>query len=166
MLDNQTETIAAEAKNLPRPAIFIKIDDQRSVKMTYGLLMDLQRLLPDASQAMALVLGDPYTQDYVIRRIMTDKKGTVTKDEDLIQAEELDLDPEQMERILDWAVQHILHFFAQRAGNMASLGMQFQTALPGLFTDGSPTSASTTPSAGPSTEPKESSTDSSGPTAS
>lgn len=147
---SEASKIAEEVKNLPRPELRFKLNEDRSIKMTYGLLMDLQRLLPDATQAMALVLADPYTQDYIIRRVLTDKSGTVTKTEELIDAEDVDLDPEQISNLLDWVVQHILHFFAQRAGNLAMVGERFQTALPNLFTSGSQNSTSPTPSAGPS----------------
>lgn len=148
------DQIAKQASEIPRPPLHIDITDDKRVKMTYGLLMDLQRLLPDATKAMAFVLTDPYTQDYVVRRVMTDKKGTVTEVDDLIDSEEVDLAPEQVERILDWVVQHILHFFAQRAANIAKAGAAFQTALPDLFTSGSPASDGKTQSAGPSESPK------------
>ena len=148
------ETVAEQLKEMPRPPLRFKIDDDKSIKMTYGLLMDLQRLLPDATQALALVLSDPYTKDYVVRRVMTPFNGTVTDIDKLIPSEEIDLIPEQVEAILDWVVQHVLHFFAQRAGNIASAGKMFQTALPSLFTNGSQPSAGMTPSAGPSESPK------------
>lgn len=146
--------IVAEVKELPRPPLRLRINDDKDVKMTYGLLMDLQRLLPDAPSAMAHIMTDPYTQDYVVRRVLTDSKGAVTKEDELIPVEDVDLTPEKIEEILSWVVQHILSFFAQRAGSLTLLGEQFKTALPNLFSAGSENSASTTPSAGPSEPPK------------
>ncbi len=135
---------------LPKPELRLQVSDEYQVKMSYGLLMDLQRLLPGPEQAMTLVMTDPYTQDYVIRRVMTPSKATILKMEDLVAAESFDLEPSQVEGILTWVVQHILHFFAQRASMLAKTGQQFKTALPSLFTTGSATSASPTPAAGPS----------------
>lgn len=145
-----TEITVEEAANLPRPDLRIKINEDTSVKMSYGLLMDLQRLLPNPAAALELVMVDAYTQDYVVRRVMTPTTGTIMQIEDLIPSEEIDLDPEKVEEILSWVVQHILHFFARRAVDLAKTGELFKTALPSLFTTGSPALASTTPSAGPS----------------
>jgi hypothetical protein len=135
---------------MPKPDLRLQVTDDYQVKMSYGLLMDLQRLLSTPEAAMTLVLTDPYTQDYVVRRVMTPSKATIMKMEDLVEADSFDLEPEQVERILTWVVQHILHFFAQRAAMLAKTGERFKTALPSLFTTGSANSTSETPSAGPS----------------
>lgn len=153
---SQSDQIVEDIETLEAPPLTLQVTDEYRAKMSYGLLMDLQRLLPDATQAMALIMADPYTQDYVVRRVMTPDKATITDSEKLVKSETLELDPEQVATILDWVVKHILHFFAQRAANLAKAGAQFKTALPSLFTSGSPTSASETPSAGPSEPPKES----------
>lgn len=139
---------------MPKPELRLQVNDEYQVKMTYGLLMDLQRLLPSPEAAMTSVMTDSYTQDYVIRRVMTPSKATIMKMEDLVTADNFDLEPEQVEKILGWVVQHILHFFAQRASMLAQTGERFKTALPSLFTTGSATSTSETPSAGPSEPPK------------
>lgn len=136
-----------------KPSLRLQVNDDYQVKMSYGLLMDLQRLLPSPEQAMMLVMTDAYTQDYVIRRVMTDSKGTIMKMEDLAPSESFDLEPAQVEGILTWVVQHILHFFALRAASLSKVGENYKTALPSLFTTGSPDSASETPSAGPLEEP-------------
>lgn len=130
----------------PRPPLTINVGG-RTIKMTYGLEMDLRRLLPDPVTAMQMVLNDPFTQDYVIRRCLT-PKNKMLKQEELTE-EEVDLDLEDTERLILWAVEHVLHFFAKRAAAMAELGSKFQTGLPNRSTPGSPNSPSTTPSAGP-----------------
>jgi hypothetical protein len=159
VVDDLTAENLAE---MPKPALRWKKDEDESIKMTYGLLMDLQRLLPNPAAALESVMIDPYTQDYIVRRVMTPSSATISKVSDLRLAEDIDLDPEQIESLLDWVVQHILHFFAKRAVNLTATGKQFQTALPSLFTTGLPASPLTTQSAGPSESPKTTSEPSTG----
>lgn len=120
------------------------------VKMTYGLEMDFRRMLPDPAAAMSVALNDPYTQDYIIRRCFTPKKGMVTNAEELISADELELEPDDNEAIIIWAVSHVLYFFMKRSMAMGELATQYQqeTPLPSPSTSGSEVSASTTQSAG------------------
>ncbi len=131
-----------------RPALRCDLG-ARDVKMTYGLEMDLRRLMPDAPTAIALVMRDPYTQDYIIRRCLTDAKKIITKDEDLIAVNEVDLTSDEVEKLLMWATEHVLYFFVTRAKSMEKVAARYQTALPTPSEIGSENSASTTPSAGP-----------------
>lgn len=134
--------------DMPRAALSIEVGG-KTIKMSYGLLMDLQRLLPSPEDTLQLVLEDPYTQDYVMRRCFTEKKGAVNNPDELISAEDIDVSPEEMSQLLNWVVQHVLHFFAMRAESIKDRGTEFQVALPRPSTLGSPGSPSTTPSAGP-----------------
>lgn len=128
--------------------------DRAPIKMTYGLEMDIRRMLPDPQAAMTLLLGDPVTQDYLIRRCLTDKKKIITDYDDLIGEDELeDLSPELRDEILMWAGRHALYFFAKRTRGVATLGVNLQQLLPTLLPQplpsGSEASASSTPSDGP-----------------
>lgn len=133
----------------PRPPLSIEVGGQ-SYKMTYGMEMDLRRLLPDPSATIELIMADPFTQDYVLRRVLTPVNKIVTNPDELISAEEIELSPDEVEEVLSWAAAHALYFFAKRTASMAQLGVQFQSALPKPSKNGSEDSASTTPSAGPS----------------
>lgn len=141
---------APDLTPVPRPELHLILPNMAPVKMSYGLLMDLQRLLPNPQAALELAMTDPYTQDYVVRRVMTPTNATITKMEDLIGAEQITLEPEQIENLLTWVVEHVLHFFVQRASKLAKAGENFKTHLPSLFTLGSEDSPLKTPSAGPS----------------
>lgn len=132
-----------------RPPLTIAVGDTE-IKMTYGLEMDLRRMLPDPITALQLIQNDPTTQDYVVRRILTPKKKTIFNIDELISIEELEIDSEDVERILGWATEHALYFFVRRTLEMAKLGVRYETALPKPSSSGSETSASSTPSAGPS----------------
>lgn len=135
------------------------------IKMTYGLEMDLRRLLPDPSVAMTLAMSDVFTQDYLIRRCLTPTTKMIRNDEDLIPAEDVDIDTEQANELLLWILEHQLYFFVKRARGIQALAARQKAEVPpNLSTIGSEDSASTTPSAGPSTVSKETSTESSGST--
>ena len=118
--------------------------------MSYAMLMDINRWLPDPVAALQLVMNDPTTQDYIVRRLLTPKEITVTSMDDLIAPGEVELDTDQIETLLSWAVQHALYFFAKRSGGLQKVGEAFKLALPTPSSSGSEASASTEPSAGPS----------------
>lgn len=133
----------------PRPDLTIKIGD-REIKMTYGLEMDIRRMLPDPVTALQLIRDDPYTQDYIVRRVLTPIKRIVTSQDELIDMEEIDITSDDVENILSWATEHALYFFVKRTLEMAKLGVRYNQALPKPSSDGSEDSASTIASAGPS----------------
>lgn len=125
--------------------------DRAPLKMTYGLEMDIRRMLPDPQTAISLLLADPFTQDYIVRRCLTDKKGIITNADELITPDDIDIDSETTEKLLMWAAEHALYFFAKRTAGLANLGVQFE----GLIKDQQPPSSngsedlpSKTPSAG------------------
>lgn len=142
--------------------------ERKPIKMTYGLEMDIRRMLPDPQLAMELILADPVTQDYILRRCLTEKNQMITNFEDLVPPEAFeDLDFETREKLLMWAAEHALYFFAKRTTGVAVLGVQLEKLLPSLLPqhilDGLKTSASKTPSAGPSEQSSQTSSESSGP---
>lgn len=141
--------------------------ERKPIKMTYGLEMDIRRMLPDPQIAMELILADPVTQDYVLRRCLTDKNKMITNFDDLIPMEQFeDLDFETREKLLMWAAEHAMYFFAKRTTGVATLGVHLQKLLPSLLPphilDGLKASPLETPSVGPSEPPKAESTESSG----
>jgi len=118
----------------PRPDLFITLGDRR-IKMTYGLEMDIRRMLPDPMTALQLIRDDVYTQDYIVRRVLTEKNKIITNPDELIV--DVDLDSEEVERILTWVTEHALYFFVKRTLEMAKLGVRYNQALPKPSTSGS-----------------------------
>lgn len=134
---------------MERPPLKLVLEDSRVIKMTYGHEMDLRRLLPDPTTAMQLVMNDPFTQDYVVRRCLSPVKKMF---EDLKEVPEVEDDDQpstdDVERILLWAVSHVLYFFMKRATAMGELAAQYQMTPLNPSKTGSESSASTTPSVG------------------
>jgi hypothetical protein len=100
-----------------------------TVKWTYGLQMDIQRLLPDTSQLISMLTSDIYLRDFVIRRALTPLKGSITEEKDLIAAEDIELDPEQLLDLLDFVSSHLNYFFTMSARKAAQIGADYQNEL-------------------------------------
>jgi hypothetical protein len=135
----------------PDLEITVKLNGtDKTIKMVYGLEMDLRRLLPDPTTAMQLVMMDQFTQDYIVRRCLTDNKKMITDVTELVAEDTIDINSEDVERLMLWALEHTLYFFVKRTSAVGALGVRCQASLPILFKSGSEPSPSTTPSAGPS----------------
>jgi len=144
-----------DAIKLPeRPPLRFDLSSGDDIKMTYGLEMDLRKLLPNAQTTLQLVMHDPYTQDYIVRRCLTPSAKSIKDEASLIDADEVKIPSEEIERLLMWATDHVLYFFVTRANSMGQLGVRYQTLVPAVpeptaSETGSETSAMQTPSAGP-----------------
>lgn len=114
---------------MERPSLTLTIGEHE-LRWTYGLQLDIQRVIPDAEAAVSAILSDTYTRDYLIRRVMTPLKRTVEDTKELIAVEDIDLDPDQQLEILDWVSGHILHFFVISAKNLSAKGEAFRESLP------------------------------------
>lgn len=98
-------------------------------KMTYGLLTDLQRVIPEPEQVVTYVLTDSFVRDYIVRRVLTPAKGMLKSEEDLISADDVDLSPSEIHEILDWAVAHLLHFFVKSAQGLQKQGARLKAMV-------------------------------------
>jgi len=142
--------VTEQLPELPeRPPLTITVGDE-VIKMTYGLEMDIRRMLPDPITALQMVRDDPFTQDYITRRVLTPAKRMIINRDELIDMETLDISSDDVEAVLIWATEHALYFFVKRTLEMAKLGVRYKQALPTPSTGGSEDSDTTTPSAGPS----------------
>jgi hypothetical protein len=146
---------------MKRPELTTKItigDVEHIIKWTYGMSLDIQRLIPDFDNAFNVTINDPNTRDYLLRRLLTEKRGSVEKDEELVDVEVLDeADPDDILRVLDWATGHLLYFFGSSVDNFRLRAKEYNDllapAIPSM--NGSEDSASPTPSAGPGEPSKE-----------
>jgi hypothetical protein len=140
---------AVTAHGIARPplSVTVQLDDgqEKTIKLTYGMHQDLQRLVPDPASLLETIMSDPYTRDYVIRRCLTPLKKIVTKpEEELVPAEEIEIsDPDQIDKILQWAAGHLLYFFATSAGGLKQLGEAFKAAFGNIPTEDQPAPSTT-----------------------
>lgn len=122
---------------MQRPELTFKAGETE-VRWTYGLQLDLQRLVPDAESMIESIMTDTFTKDYIVRRALTPLKKSITEPKDLVSVEDVDLDPDQILDLIDWVSAHLLHFFINSAKNLAARGAEFKANLPSTpSTDGS-----------------------------
>jgi hypothetical protein len=135
----------------------LRVNDQPTViKMTYGLFNEIMQVVPSPENIGQLFITDAGLRDYVIRRMLTGNKR-VMEEKDLVDPFEIDLDITELDDLVNWVGDHILYFFMSTAEKTAKLGKKYEATLTQLnqSNSGSESSASTTPSAGPSTVAKE-----------
>lgn len=143
---------------LERPPLThdVKLEDDEihTIKMSYGLQTDLQRLVPDVSAVIDSVTSNPEVRDYLVRRAMTPATKMISDEKDLVADPRIS-DPDEVLKLLEWISGHLLYFFAKSARSLASLGTSFKAEMKTAAqqvpsSDGSESSASPTPTAGPS----------------
>jgi hypothetical protein len=100
----------------------------QTVTMSYGLFHEISKVVPSPEQITDLLISDPYLRDYVIRRLLTGNKK-VKSDEDLVDLFELDVDLDEIEGLVSWAAEHVLHFFMKSAAKMAATGEKYQETV-------------------------------------
>jgi hypothetical protein len=137
---------AATTNGLERPPLTctVKLEDESeyTIKMSYGLHQDLQRMVPDPGAIVDTIAADPYARDYILRRCMTPEKKLIKDESELKAAEDLGLDdPDEMNKLLQWATGHLLYFFGISAGGLKQLAellaSKLDQAQPAPSTSGS-----------------------------
>ena len=85
-------------------------EDNIEIKMTYGMLAEILKIIGDGENAIEVLIGDSHTRDLVIRRIFTNTKEPVLKVEDLVSSYDIDLDPLSVDELIAWVADHVTHF--------------------------------------------------------
>lgn len=125
---------------LPPVSDTLNVGDLR-LKMTYGLLADVCRIVPDGSVVAELVLTDSYARDFLMRRALTPIKGMIGSEAELIKAEDIELSMTEVSEVLDWVVAHVLGFWMRSAQSLRNRGQALKELAKDplmLSTDGSP----------------------------
>lgn len=105
------------------------------LRWTYGLQLDIQRLVPDAENTISSIMGDPFVRDYLVRRALTPIKRSITDEKELVQIEDIELDPDQVIDLLDWISGHLLYAFMRTATNLSARGAEFKAGLPKVLSE-------------------------------
>lgn len=100
--------------------------------MTYGLFHEIMRVIPSPELITDLVVSDPHLRDYVVRRMLTGNKRVET-DEDLVDIFEIDVDLGDLEDLVNWVAEHVLHFFMNSAAKTAKTGEKYRSTVEQLI---------------------------------
>ncbi len=115
------------------PAKSIRFEESDiEIKMTYGLLSEILKLLGGGEEAVLTLLGDDNVRDWVIRRIFTESKEPITVVEDLINPYEIDLDPLELDRLIAWVADHVTHFTISTAQKTQAVVQKYEAKAASL----------------------------------
>jgi hypothetical protein len=120
--------------DIPRPNKTFDITvggEKTTIAMSYGLFNEIMKVVPDPGKIQDLVVTDPYLRDYVVRRMLTGNVR-VEKDEDLVDPFELDIDVFDLDDLVTWVAEHVLHFFMKSAAKTAAMGEKYQGTVEAL----------------------------------
>lgn len=113
--------------DLPKPSRTFDLTvngEKQTIVMSYGLFHEVSKVVPSPEQITDLLISDPYLRDYVVRRLLTGNKK-IENDEDLVDLFDLDVDLDEVEAMVSWAAEHVLHFFMKSAAKMAKTGEKY-----------------------------------------
>lgn len=113
--------------NNPDKTIVAKVDgEDREFKMYYGLLNELMTTVRDLSD-ISLFFVDPDVRNHALTAILSqrDPRG---KKLNTVGPEDVQIEFEELEKILNWAAAHVTAFFIR---NLVQLTKQMQ-AIPGI----------------------------------
>lgn len=126
-------------------------DDDHELFMSYGLLNQLIRIVPDIDQIGSMYF-DPDTTNKVLETVLS-KRSKSGKIVEKVSVEDVDIDLENVRLILDWVGAHLTDFFIKGLESMSktvgSRAKELETLVSSV--SGSETSVSETDSSGPST---------------
>lgn len=117
--------------DLPRPSLefILRVNDEdKVIKMTYGLFNEVMSVVPNPENIGDLLIADAGLRDFIVRRMLAGNKR-VTKDEDLPDPFEMDLDIRDMNNLVMWVGDHILYFFMTSAEKTTALAQKYQETI-------------------------------------
>ena len=117
--------------DIPKPSRTFDLTvggETKTITMTYGLFNEIMRVIPSPQQINDLIVTDALLRDYVIRRMLTGNKP-VKSDEDLIDPFDLDLDIFELDELVTWVAEHVLHFFMKSVAKTAKIGERYQGTI-------------------------------------
>ena len=116
----------------PEKIYTVTVDGEpHDIKMTYGLLTEILKVIPSPDQITDLVVTDPGLREYVIRRMMTGNKR-VRSEDDLVDTFDINIDVFELDGLVAWVAEHVLHFFMKSAAKTASVTEKYEATIQSL----------------------------------
>jgi hypothetical protein len=124
--------------------------EDRSIFMSFGLLNDLTSIVGDPGAIASLTLN-PDMRNGVLKSALAKRKKS-GKIEEEVDIDDLDVSIKDVEALLDWVSGHVMSFFVRSLRKVAAVNEKYEAPLRDLVSSlgGSKSSASVTPSSGPS----------------
>jgi hypothetical protein len=96
--------------------------------MSYGMFSEIMRIIGDPDNAVETLMSDSNTRDWVIRRLFTKTNKPVETAEDLMNPYDIPLDPTEMDQVIAWVADHVLHFTISTAGKVKPVVERYITS--------------------------------------
>lgn len=122
--------------DLPKPArtFDLTVDGKKTtIVMSYALFNEIMKVVPSPEQITDLVIRDPFLRDYVVRRMLTGNKR-VENDADLVDPFDLEIELDELDDLVSWVAEHVLHFFMKSAEKTAKIGERYAGTVEALST--------------------------------
>lgn len=123
--------------------ITVKVDDtDREIFLSFGLLNELTTIINDPARVAAISL-DPELRTNVLNSVLATRRKN-GKLEAPADVSDLDISIEDVEKLLEWASEHIMSFFVRSLRLVDKVSQQHQREVEGLVSSlaGSKNSAS------------------------
>lgn len=117
----------------PPSRIFeITVDGEPTeVKMSFAMFQELMRVIPDPENIAGILLQDFDLREYLVRRVLTGHKR-IRDDNDLFDLFDHEVDDDQLDELVLWVVDHILHFFTTTGEKSTTLARKYESRMKGL----------------------------------
>ena len=99
--------------------------------MSYGMFNDIMRIIGSAEEAVEYLMNDSGVRDNVIRRLFTPGlRQPVENIEDLINPWDIPVSPLELDVIVAWVADHVMHFTMSTALKTRTVVEKYQTPSP------------------------------------
>jgi hypothetical protein len=105
--------------------------DGTELLMSYGMFNDIMRIIGSAEEAVEYLMNDPGVRDNVIRRLFTPElRKPVENIEDLINPWDIPVSPLELDIIIAWVADHVMHFTMSTALKTRTVVEKYQAPNP------------------------------------
>lgn len=114
----------------PETTITVKLgSSEREIFMSFGLLQTLAKMVGPVTniEVIPLIMIDPEKAEEFLVEVLAERtpSGKVTSKPELLDHE---ISPEDVDRVIEWMVGHLLHFFIQKLMNLAKVQKSLEGA--------------------------------------
>jgi len=119
--------MATSPQSIPNKSI--KTEADQELVMTYGMFTDIMRLIGEQEDTVSILMTDANVRDLVIRRLFTPMKKAVENVDELINPYEIDISPLELDSIIAWVADHVMHFTISTAEKTRPVVEKYQDRL-------------------------------------
>lgn len=117
--------MASPQKFTPNPKM--TTGDGTELFMSYGMFNDIMRILGATEDAVDLLISDSNVRDLVVRRLFTKLDHALENTEELINPHDMPVSPLELDDIVAWVADHVIHFTISTAEKTRPVVERYQS---------------------------------------